>query len=261
MTDSLTCTEVSAGYGAELIVKDVTLKIPHGKITALIGPNGSGKSTLLKVLGRQLTPERGAAELDGRRISEFGARQFARRLSFLPQQPVVPDGMTVRELIAFGRYPYAGAFASLSAEDHSAITQAARQTGIEEFLDTDAMALSGGQRQRMWIAMTLAQDTDIMLLDEPTTFLDPAHQLSILDLVQELNRKGRTIVMVVHDMAHAAKYSDCVVVMRDGRIVEQGPTPETLDSALIRRAFGISSLMVEDPETGRNLPIAYGVYK
>ena len=123
------------------------------------------------------------------------------------------------------------------------------------------MALSGGQRQRMWIAMTLAQDTDIMLLDEPTTFLDPAHQLSILDLVQELNRKGRTIVMVVHDMAHAAKYSDYVVVMRDGRIVEQGPTRETFDSALIRRAFGISSLMVEDPETGRNLPIAYGVHK
>ena len=256
MTNSLTCTEVSAGYGAELIVKDVTLEIPDGKITALIGPNGSGKSTLLKVLGRQLTPVSGGVDLDGRRISDFGARQFARRLSFLPQQPVVPEGMTVRELIAFGRYPYAGAFASLSEED-----QAARQTGVEEFLDVDAMALSGGQRQRMWIAMTLAQDTDIMLLDEPTTFLDPAHQLAILDLVQELNCKGRTIVMVVHDMAHAAKYSDNVVVLRDGQIVEQGPTQETLDSELIRRAFGISTLMVEDPKTGRNLPIAYGVHK
>lgn len=261
MTNSLTCTEVSAGYGAELIVKDVTLEIPDGKITALIGPNGSGKSTLLKVLGRQLTPVSGGVDLDGRRISDFGAREFARRLSFLPQQPVVPEGMAVRELIAFGRYPYAGAFASLSEEDHAAIAQAARQTGVEEFLDVDAMALSGGQRQRMWIAMTLAQETDIMLLDEPTTFLDPAHQLAILDLVQGLNRKGRTIVMVVHDMAHAAKYSDHVVVLRDGQIVEQGPTQETLDSELIRRAFGISTLMVEDPETGRNLPIAYGVHK
>ncbi len=252
---------MSAGYGGELIVKDVSLEIPDGKITALIGPNGSGKSTLLKVLGRQLRPAAGRVVLDGRETSSFGAREFARRLSFLPQQPVVPEGMTVRELIAFGRYPYAGAFASLSGADMEAIETAARQTSIEDYLDADAMALSGGQRQRMWIAMTLAQETDIMLLDEPTTFLDPAHQVAILDLVQELNRRGRTIVMVVHDMAHAAKYSDHVVVLRDGEIVEQGSTAATLDSDLIRRAFGISTLMVRDPETGRNLPIAYGIQK
>lgn len=261
MPNSLSCRSICAGYGGEPIVRDVSLTIPEGKITALIGPNGSGKSTLLKVLGRQLRPDVGVVELDGRRISEFGAREFARRLSFLPQQPVVPEGMSVRELIAFGRYPYAGAFGSLSAEDICAVEDAARRTGVEGFLDVGAMELSGGQRQRMWIAMTLAQDTGILLLDEPTTYLDPAHQLAILDLVQDLNRRGRTVVMVVHDMAQAAKYSDYVVVLRDGEIVEQGPTDSTLDAGLIERAFGISTLMVVDPVSGRRLPIPHGVLK
>lgn len=256
---SLGCTSMSAGYGAELIVRDVSLDVPAGKITALIGPNGSGKSTLLKVLGRQLRAESGQVTLDGRDIADFGAREFARNLAFLPQQPVVPDGMTVRELISFGRYPYSGAFASLSAADHAAIGRAAAATSITEFLDADAMALSGGQKQRMWIAVTLAQETGILLLDEPTTFLDPAHQLAILDLVHELNQQGRTIVMVLHDMAHAAKYSDHVVVMKNGEVLQQGPTQSTLDSGLIEQAFGISTMMVTDPETNRQLPIAYGI--
>ena len=255
------CEGITAGYGGTPILEGIDLALPEGEVTALIGPNGCGKSTLLKVLGRQLQPQRGSVSLDDKPIADFGTREFARHLSFLPQQPTVPDGMTVRELIAFGRYPYTGAFASLTVEDLRIIDEAAAQTSVAELLDESAMSLSGGQRQRMWIAMTLAQQTRIMLLDEPTTFLDPSHQLAILDLVRRLNEQGRTIAMVVHDMAHAAKYSDYVVVMKDGQILEHGPTVDTLNSELIERAFGIRTLMVADPDTGRNLPIAYSVKK
>ncbi|WP_200829188.1 ABC transporter ATP-binding protein [Arcanobacterium ihumii] len=165
----------------------------------------------------------------------------------------------MRELITFGRYPYTGAFASLTKDDHRVIEDAAAATQVLDYLDRPATQLSGGQRQRMWIAMILAQQSSIMLLDEPTTFLDPANQLSILDLVTDLNREGRTIVMVVHDMVHAAKYSDHVVVMKNGEILKSGPTEETLNSDLIERAFGISTMMVADPQTGRKLPLAYSV--
>ncbi|QOR45397.1 ABC transporter ATP-binding protein [Trueperella pecoris] len=259
MNDQITCINVSAGYGGPPVIRDIDLEIPSGKITALIGPNGCGKSTLLKTIGRQLGIEGGDICLGGRSIADFGTREFARRLSFLPQQPTVPEGMVARELIAFGRYPYTGAFASLAEEDHREIEEAASATRVLDYLDRPATQLSGGQRQRMWIAMTLAQQSSIMLLDEPTTFLDPAHQLAILDLVADLNRDGRTVVMVVHDMVHAAKYSDHVVVMKDGRILDSGPTKQTLDSDLIERAFGISAMMVTDPQTGRKLPIAYAV--
>ncbi|MBB3025803.1 Probable siderophore transport system ATP-binding protein YusV [Trueperella pyogenes] len=259
MNDQITCTNISAGYGGPLVIRDINLEIPNGKITALIGPNGCGKSTLLKVIGRQLEAASGVVELGGRPADSMKAREFARRLAFLPQQPTVPEGMAARELIAFGRYPYTGAFASLTADDYRVIEEAAAATRVGDYLDRPAAQLSGGQRQRMWIAMTLAQQSSIMLLDEPTTFLDPAHQLAILDLLKELNREGRTLVMVVHDMVHAAKYSDQVVVMKDGRILAAGPTEQTLDCDLIARAFGISAMMVADPETGRKLPIAYGV--
>ncbi|MGV9192347.1 ABC transporter ATP-binding protein [Arcanobacterium canis] len=254
---ALRCAHVCAGYGAELVLHDVSCEIPAGKVTALIGPNGCSKSTLLKVLGKQLSQSAGTVEMAGEPIASLTARQFARSLSFLPQQPTVPEGMSVRELIAFGRYPYTGAFANLKDADYQIIDAAARQTGVEHLLDRSAVTLSGGQRQRMWIAMTLAQRTDIMLLDEPTTFLDPAHQLAVLDLVRELNQEGHTIVMVVHDMIHAAKYSDYLVVMNEGKIVDQGPTQSTLDSRLIDQAFGLASMMVTDPVTGRNLPVAY----
>lgn len=251
----LACAGVSAGYGGPMVIKDIDVEIPAGKITALIGPNGCGKSTLLKVLGRQLTPTSGTVTLDAKALAKYKTRDFAHRLAFLPQQPTVPEGMTVRELIAFGRYPYTGAFATLGARDREIIEQAAAQTKVTEYLDKPAMDLSGGQRQRMWIAMTLAQHTDIMLLDEPTTFLDPAHQLALLDMVTELNRQGRTIVMVLHDMAHAARYCDHIVVMKDGRIIKDGPTESTLNADLIEEAFSISTLMVTDPVSGKTLPL------
>lgn len=251
------CAGLSAGYGNVQVLHDVDVTIPAGKVTALIGPNGCGKSTLLRVLGRQLGIQSGSVTLRGAAVDSFPARDFARSLSFLPQQPSVPEGMTVRELIAFGRYPYTGAFASLSPTDQDIIDQAAAQANVVDFLDSPAMVLSGGQRQRMWIAMTLAQQTDIMLLDEPTTYLDPAHQLAILDLVSDLNQQGRTVVMVIHDMAHAAKYSDHVVVMKEGHVLAQGPTEQTLTADVIAQAFGIATVMVTDPITQRQLPIAY----
>lgn len=248
---------ITVGYGGPAILHEISLAIPSAKITALIGPNGCGKSTLLRALGRQQPLSAGAVRFNGDSIHDLSARQFARHVAFLPQQPVTPEGVTVREVIAYGRYPYTGAFASLNARDHEAIEQAASKAGVEELLDNPATELSGGQRQRVWVAMTVAQETPILLLDEPTTYLDPAHQISILDLVRDLNKAGRTIVMVVHDMTHAARFADHIVAMRDGQVVATGDTDTVMSAALIAEVFGMECLTVQDPETGRVLPVPY----
>ncbi len=248
---------ITVDYGAEPVVHDVTLTVPEGKITALIGPNGCGKSTLLRALGRQHSPSAGTVTLGGDEVSSLPAREFARRVAFLPQQPIVPEGVTVREVISYGRYPYTGAFAALKEEDHVAVEKAAEQAGVTTLLDELATDISGGQRQRVWVAMTLAQDTPILLLDEPTTYLDPAHQISLLDLIVQLNRDGKTIVMVVHDMTHAARFADYVVAMRHGGIVSEGPVDEVMSPELVHDVFGVWSLLVTDPETGRKLPVPY----
>ncbi|WP_246815868.1 ABC transporter ATP-binding protein [Corynebacterium auriscanis] len=253
----LSAEGITVGYGGPAILQDVSLTIPAGKITALIGPNGCGKSTLLRALGRQQPLSAGTVRLDGDPIRDLSARQFARRVAFLPQQPVTPEGVTVREVVAYGRYPYTGAFASLSAKDREAIELAAEKAGVKELLDSPATELSGGQRQRVWVAMTVAQQTPILLLDEPTTYLDPAHQISILDLVRDLNATGRTVVMVVHDMTHAARFADHIVAMRDGQVVAAGDTEEVMSAELVQAVFGIGCLTVKDPETGRVLPVPY----
>lgn len=253
----LSAESITVGYGGPDILRDVDLRIPAGKITALIGPNGCGKSTLLRALGRQQPLSAGCVRLGEASIRDLSARQFARHVAFLPQQPVTPEGVTVREVIAYGRYPYTGAFASLSTRDHEAIERAAVKAGVEQLLDVPATELSGGQRQRIWVAMTVAQQTPVLLLDEPTTYLDPAHQIAILDLVRELNAAGRTVVMVVHDMTHAARFADHIVAMRDGQIVAAGETEAVMSAELVNEVFGISCLTVEDPETGRVLPVPY----
>ncbi len=245
------------GYGGEPVLDGVDVAIPDGRVTALIGPNGCGKSTLLKTLGRQLRPSAGQARLGGADVGASSARAFAREVSFLPQQPVVPEGITVRELIAFGRYPFTGAFAALSEVDHRAVESAAARVGVAELLDAPATALSGGQRQRAWIAMTVAQEAGILLLDEPTTYLDPAHQLATLELVRGLNSEGRTVAMVLHDMTQAARFADHVIAMSDGAIVAEGEAGEVLTRDLVRDVFGVDCLMVRDPETGRELPIPH----
>lgn len=248
---------ITVGYGGPDVLRDVSLQVPEGKITALIGPNGCGKSTLLRALGRQQPISKGQVYLGDRSIRKMSAREFARHVAFLPQQPVTPEGVSVREVIAYGRYPYTGAFASLGAEDHRAVEEAAERAGVTALLDIPATDLSGGQRQRVWVAMTVAQQTPVLLLDEPTTYLDPAHQIAILDLVRELNAAGRTIVMVVHDMTHAARFAHSIVAMRDGQVLAAGETEEVMSAQLVEELFGISCLEVKDPETGRTLPIPY----
>lgn len=248
---------ITVGYGGPDVLRDVSLQVPEGKITALIGPNGCGKSTLLRALGRQQPISKGQVYLGDRSIRKMSAREFARHVAFLPQQPVTPEGVSVREVIAYGRYPYTGAFASLGAEDHRAVEEAAERAGVTALLDIPATDLSGGQRQRVWVAMTVAQQTPVLLLDEPTTYLDPAHQIAILDLVRDLNAAGRTVVMVVHDMTHAARFADSIVAMRDGQVLAAGETEDVMSAKLVEDLFGISCLEVRDPEAGRVLPIPY----
>ena len=256
---ALTGAGLVVGYGGPPVLDGVDVVIPEGAVTALIGPNGCGKSTLLRALGRQLKPSSGRALVGAADVSELPAREFARSVSFLPQQPTVPEGVTVRELIGFGRYPYTGAFASLSALDLRVVESAAVRVGVADLLDAPAASLSGGQRQRAWIAMTVAQEAPVLLLDEPTTYLDPAHQLATLDLVRGLNDEGRTVAMVLHDMTHAARYADHVIAMSGGGIVAAGEAASVLTRELVGDVFGVDCLMVRDPRTGRELPVPYGL--
>lgn len=254
---AITGRGVEVGYGGEAVVRGVDFVVPDGQVTALIGPNGCGKSTLLKALGRQLPLAGGGVEVRGEDLAARGRREYAREVSFLPQHPVAPEGVTVRELIGYGRYPYTGPLAAMRAADHEAVERAASETGTTQLLDAQASELSGGQRQRVFIAMTLAQDTPLILLDEPTTYLDPAHQLAILDLVTRLNDMGKTIVMVLHDMVQAARYADTVIAMRDGDVVAQGETAAVVTPELVADIFGVRCIGVQDPATGRMLPVPY----
>lgn len=255
--EAFSATGLCAGYADHPVLNGVDLELPANQVTALIGPNGCGKSTLLKTLGRQLEPTAGTVRLAGRDIHDYGAREFARHLAFLPQEPDTPEGVSVRDVIAYGRYPHTGAFASLGAQDLRAIEDAAQQAGVSDLLDVPAADLSGGQRQRVWVAMAVAQQTPVLLLDEPTTYLDPAHQIAILDLVTGLKDAGRTVVMVLHDMTHAARFADYVVALDAGRIVSAGPSGEVLTPDLVREIFGVGCLTVTCPVTGRLLPVPY----
>ena len=243
--------KLSLGYGSHSIVGNLNLAIAAGRITALVGPNGCGKSTLLKGLARLLKPWSGTVYLDGVAIAKHSTKDIAKRLGMLPQSPVAPEGLTVRELVAQGRYPHQGWFQQWSREDEQFTEQALAITGITELGDRPLDSLSGGQRQRAWIAMALAQNTDILLLDEPTTFLDLAHQIEILDLLYDLNQtQGRTIVMVLHDLNQACRYADDLVVMRQGQIYTQGSPDVVMTETMVSEVFGIASQIVSDPMTG-----------
>ena len=214
---------VTVGYGAEPVVRDLSLAIPDGKVTTIVGPNGCGKSTLLRTMARLLKPTSGQVVLDGEPITSIHTREIAKRMALLPQSPVAPEGLLVRDLVGRGRHPHQRWFAQWSEHDEDIVGQALALTDTADLADRPLDQLSGGQRQRAWIAMTLAQDTDLMLLDEPTTYLDLAHQVEVLDLVSRLNReRGRTVAMVLHDLNLAARYSDLIVVMKDGAVVTEG---------------------------------------
>jgi iron complex transport system ATP-binding protein len=254
MTSRLSARGITVGYGGEPVVHDLTVEIPDGQVTTIVGPNGCGKSTLLRTLARLLPPSSGQVVLDGAPITSMATRDIATRLSLLPQSPIAPEGLLVRDLVGRGRHPHQRWFAQWSRQDEEVVEAALAMTDTSDLRDRPLDQLSGGQRQRAWIAMTLAQDTDLMLLDEPTTYLDLAHQVEVLELVCRLNReRTRTVAMVLHDLNLAARYSDLVVVMHEGRIVAQGSPPEVFTTEMLSDVFGLEAEILADPRTG--LPI------
>jgi iron complex transport system ATP-binding protein len=230
-----------------------------GRITAVIGANACGKSTLLRGLARLLRPTRGAAYLDGKAIHRMKTRDVATALGLLPQSPTAPDGITVADLVGRGRYPHQGWLRPWSAGDEAAVATALEATGTADLVERPVQDLSGGQRQRVWVAMALAQETDLLLLDEPTTFLDINHQIELLDLLTDLNRQGgKTIVIVLHDLNLACRYADHIVAMKGGRIVAEGPPGETIDAEMVREVFGLDCRVIPDPVAGTPLVIPGG---
>lgn len=247
---------LQVSYGAQPVVKGVDLALPAGEITAIIGPNGCGKSTLLRALARLLAPLAGVVMLDGADVHGRATREVARELGLLPQGATCPDGLTVEDLVARGRYPHRGRWRPWSAQDQEHVDAAIEQTTMGDLRGHLVDELSGGQRQRAWIAMALSQDTPTMLLDEPTTYLDLAHQIEVLDLLARLNReRGRTIVLVLHDLNEAARYADRIVAMRDGRIAADGSPAEVLTADTLEQVFGLRCQILVDPETGRPLVV------
>ena len=249
---------VSVGYGVDPVISDLTWDVPDGKVTSIIGPNGCGKSTLLRTLARLLKPMAGHVRLDGEPISAISTRDVSQRMALLPQSPISPEGLLVRDLVGRGRHPHQRWFSQWSPDDQQVVEAALTMTDTLHLADRAIDQLSGGQRQRAWIAMTLAQDTDLVLLDEPTTYLDLAHQIEVLDLVTRLNReRGRTVTMVLHDLNLAARYSDLIVVMKGGAIVAQGEPVEIFTADLLSSVFGLDAHVLSDPRTG--LPIVVPV--
>lgn len=227
---------VTVGYGTRSVIDGLDVAIPPGVITTIIGPNGCGKSTLLRTLSRLLRPTGGTVVLDGEDIAALRTRDVAKKLGLLPQAPVAPEGLTVSDLVARGRHPHQSWLRQWSSDDADVVRQALAMTGVSDLADRPVDSLSGGQRQRVWISMTLAQGTDLLLLDEPTTYLDLAHAVDVLDLVDDLHESGRTVVMVLHDLNLAARYSDNLVVMREGAILAQGHPRDVITAGLLHEA-------------------------
>lgn len=242
---------LSLGYRDRTVVEHLDLEVLDGAVTAIVGPNGCGKSTLLRGLARLLPAQAGRVLLDGQALSSIPTKQVARQIGLLPQAPVAPEGLTVAELIAHGRHPHQGLLRRASREDDAVVAEAMELTDTLGLAERVVEELSGGQRQRVWIALALAQRPSILLLDEPTSFLDIAHQIEVLDLVRSLNAgRGTTVVMVLHDLAMAARYSDHLVAMREGRIVAQGPPLEVVTEELVREVFDVRCRILPDPDTG-----------
>ncbi|WP_458112390.1 ABC transporter ATP-binding protein [Arthrobacter sp. R1-13] len=255
----LNAKDLTLRYEQRIVIEQLCAEIPEGKVTMIVGANACGKSTLLRGLSRLLKPAAGTVTLDGKDIHSRPAREVARTLGLLPQHPTAPDGITVRDLVGRGRYPHQGFFRSWSPEDDLAVQSALDATETMELADRNVDELSGGQRQRVWIAMALAQETDVLLLDEPTTYLDLAHQVEVLDLVTDLNRKnGTTVAIVLHDLNLAARYADHVIALKAGSIVAEGPAIQVVTEHLVQEVFGLESRVVPDPVSGTPLIIPIG---
>lgn len=249
---------VTVGYGDRTVIDSLDVVIPPGVVTTIIGPNGCGKSTLLRTLSRLLKPTSGSVVLDGEDIARMRTRDVAKKLGLLPQAPVAPEGLTVADLVARGRHPHQSWLRQWSSDDASVVERALAMTGVADLADRPVDALSGGQRQRVWISMTLAQGTDLLLLDEPTTYLDLAHAIDVLDLVDDLHESGCTVVMVLHDLNLAARYSDNLIVMKAGSVLAQGHPREVLTSELLHEAFGLRAMVIDDPVGDRPLVVPIG---
>lgn len=247
---------VTLGYEDRTVVDRLDVVIPDGSFTVIVGANGCGKSTLLRGLARMLNPSNGSVHLDGQLIGSYRAKEVARRLGLLPQGPIAPDGITVADLVGRGRYPHQGVLRQWSDDDQRATDAAMTATGITDLAGAYVDELSGGQRQRVWLAMALAQETPIMLLDEPTTFLDIAHQVDVLNLCANLHaHHDRTLVAVLHDLNHACRYATHLIAMAGGGIVAEGPPSEIVDADLVTEVFGLACRVIPDPETGTPLVI------
>ena len=259
---TLAAERLTLGYGDRKVVRDLTVTVPTGRVTVVVGANACGKSTLLRGLARLLAPSDGAVLLDGKDITSLATRDVARVLGLLPQSPIAPEGITVADLVGRGRYPHQGWFRQWTPDDDAAVADALTQTGVLDLAGRSVDELSGGQRQRVWIAMALAQRTDLLLLDEPTTFLDVAHQVEVLDLLADLNRDlGRTIVMVLHDLNLAARYADHLVAMKDGRIVAEGAPADVVTEETVAEVFGLASRVVPDPVSGMPMVVPIGRHR
>ncbi|NDZ67694.1 ABC transporter ATP-binding protein [Streptomyces cyaneofuscatus] len=256
---TLQARDVRLGYGDREIVPGLSVTVPPGRITVIVGPNACGKSTLLRAMARLLVPSAGAVLLNGRSIQEMPTKEVAAVLGILPQSPTAPEGITVSDLVGRGRYPHQGWFRRWGAEDDEAVAQALLSTDVLELADRPVDELSGGQRQRVWIAMALAQRTDILLLDEPTTFLDASHQLDVLDLLTDLNReRGVTMVAVLHDLNLACRYADHMIAMKAGRILAEGRPVDIVTEELVGEVFGMRCSVIEDPVSATPMVVPLG---
>lgn len=242
--------ELHIGYDNRAVINGVDITIPEGSFTVIVGPNACGKSTLLKSLARLLKPSSGAVILDGRRIQEMPSREVAQKLGLLPQSSIAPDGITVADLVARGRFPHQSLLSRWSNNDERVVNEAMAATGVTDLRNRVIDELSGGQRQRVWVAMVLAQETPLLLLDEPTTFLDIAHQIELLDLIERLRNQGRTVVAVLHEINLAASYASHLIAMRDGKIVAEGVPSEIMSEQLVSEVFDIECRIIPDPDTG-----------
>lgn len=255
----LTAQDITIGYDTRVISKDLSVAIPDRSFTVIVGANACGKSTLLRALSRLIKPSRGSVVLDGQAIGSFPAKEVARRLGLLPQTSIAPEGITVADLIARGRYPHQKLLRQWSREDEAAVIAAMDATRVTELSHRLVDELSGGQRQRVWVAMVLAQETPLLLLDEPTTFLDITHQIELLELLGDLNRRnGQTIVAVLHDLNHACRYATHIIAMRDGAIIAEGAPRDIVTAELVEAVFGLPCIIIDDPIAHTPLVIPRG---
>ena len=260
--NSLSTNNLTIAYNKKIIINNLEIVIPERKITSIIGPNGCGKSTLLKAVGRILKPERGSVYLDGIDIYTLNTKEVAKKMSILPQSPKAPSGITVGELVSYGRFPHQHGLKKLTVEDKKIIQWAMDITKLSEYAVTLVDNLSGGQRQRVWIAMALAQQTDIILLDEPTTYLDLAYQLEILELLYRLNKEqGCTIAMVLHDLNLASRFSDYIIAMRSGKIIEYGTPDEVICEDVLKKTFNINADIIKDSTSKKPICVSYDLIR